>query len=263
MMRCFSHLLGRCAAASMIGLLMVASVAGAGIPAFDAGYTISRGPLVLGKAEVSLQRPSPRHYRYRVHTQPTGVAALFINGEVVEVSEGRVNQTGFHPEVYRYRRSGDAKARTAELRFDWQRGQVVNDVENHPWRMEITDDTIDRLVSPLQLMYDLEQGRTDPVYRIADGGKLKVYAMHIEGREKIRTPLGRFETVEVVRQAQDGENVTRLWCAPELHFLAVRIERWDRRRGSVVLVLHSLSGITLPTQAHSGAGAPGRTSKPH
>lgn len=258
MTRRFSHPLDCFTAASMIGLLLVASMAGATIPTFDASYELRKGPLVLGKAEVSLERPSPRRYRYRMHTKPIGVASLFISGEVVEVSEGRVNQTGFHPEIYRYRRTGDAKARSAELRFDWQRGQVVNDIGDHPWRMEITDDTIDRLVSPLQLMYDLEQGRTDPVYRIADGGKLKIYAMHIEGREKIQTPLGRFETVEVVRQSQDGENVTRLWCAPELHFLAVRIERWDRHHGNFVLMLDSLSGITPRARVHSGASAEGR-----
>lgn len=227
----------------LISLALTVSMANASAPAYDARYDIHKGPLILGETEVRLQHPSPQRYRYRLHTHPTGVASLFLAGEVIEVSEGWVTQRGFRPEVYRYRRTGDAKARSAELRFDWKRRQVVNDLGRHPWRMAITPDTKDRLASPLQLMYDLEHGRTNPIYRIADGGTLKTYALHTAGRETIQTPIGKFKTIKVVQRAQSGDNVTRIWCAPALHYLAVRIERWDRDNGTFTLVLHTLSGI--------------------
>jgi hypothetical protein len=230
---------------------MASTAADASSLAYDARYDIHKGPLILGETWARLQQPSSQRYRYRLHTRSTGIASLFLTSEIVEVSEGWVTKDGFRPEVYRYRHTGDAKARSAELRFDWKHRQVVNDLGHHPWHMAITADTKDRLAAPLQLMYDLAHGDTDPVYRIADGGRLKTYTMHIKGHETIQTPLGRFETVKVIRRAQDGDRVTRIWCAPALHYLAVRIERWDRDNGTFTLVLHTLSGLTRAAQPRS------------
>lgn len=247
----FKYPLRHTTALALISLVLTASTADAASLAYDARYDIHKGPLILGETRVRLQQPSPQRYRYRQHTRSTGIASLFLTGEIVEVSEGWVTKGGFRPEVYRYRRTGDAKARSAELRFDWKHREVVNDLGGYPWHMAITTDTKDRLAGPLQLMYDLEHGDMDPVYRIADGGKLKTYTLHTLGREMIQTPLGRFETVKVVRRAQDGDKVTRIWCAPALHYLAVRIERWDRTNGTLTLVLHTLSGLTQADRSRS------------
>lgn len=239
------------AALALIGFMPAAPAVEASSLAYDARYDIHKGLLILGETKVRLQQPSPQRYRYYLQTHSTGIASLFLTGEIAEVSEGWVTEGGFRPEVYHYRRTGDAKAHSAELRFDWKHGQVVNNVGRYPWRMAITTDTKDRLAGPLQLMYDLEHGDTDPVYRIADGGKLKTYTLHTKGHEAIQTPLGRFETVKVIRRAQNSDEITRLWCAPALHYLAVRIERWDRDNGTFTLVLHTLRGLTPAAQPQS------------
>lgn len=216
-------------------------------PEFTARYELSKGPLTLAEARVEFRRPAPGRYRYEVHTQAVGLARLFYKGEIDEVSEGRITDSGFRPERYRYERTGDDRARTAELRFDWEAMQVVNDIANRPWRLDITPATIDRVTTPLQLMYDLTVGGADDTltYRIADGGELKSYTVHFEGEEIIETPAGRFRTVKVVRRDEDGEREFRLWAAPELHYLPVRIEQWEEDDGTFTLNLSELEGMDL------------------
>lgn len=241
-------------------------------PPFEARYELRKGPLTLGEARLTFERPEEGRYRYRMHTRPVGVTRLLYSAEVREVSEGRIVATGFRPERYHYRRTGDDDAREAELRFDWEDGEVVNDVADRPWRMQIPADTLDRVVSPLQLMHDLAaDGSTTPLtYRIADGGELKTYRLEVEGRETVSVPAGRFEALRIVRHDTDSDRETRLWCAPELDYLAVQVEQWEDGDRSFRLVLADLEGIDYQRQpprprfgdplqsGRPGSGATGR-----
>lgn len=217
-------------------------------PDYTASYDLDKGPLTLGEATLSYRGTDSGHYTYRMHTYAVGIASVFYSGEIHELSEGRITETGFRPERYVYHRTGDSHAKHAELRFDWDRGRVVNDVGDHPWSMKIPPGTLDRVVSPLQLMHDLTEldGRDSLTYRIADGGKLKTYHISVAGRERVDTPAGRFDTVQVVRRSSDGDRVTRLWCAPALHYLAVKVEHSDEDDGTFDLVLTKLQGMSIP-----------------
>ncbi|MCS4503595.1 hypothetical protein KBTX_00781 [wastewater metagenome] len=215
-------------------------------PPFHAEYELNKGILTLGSASLSFSRPQPGHYRYRLFMRPSGIAGWFTDVTVREVSEGRIVDDGFRPLRYVYDRSGDDRARRAELRFNWTTGTVVNDVGDTPWRMEVPDDALDRVVSPLQLMHDLAARGADTgrlTYRIADGGRLKTYTVSIEGTETVDTPAGRFETVKVVRRDDEGERETRLWCAPALAYLAVKVEQWEADDGTFELVLTGVEGL--------------------
>lgn len=233
--------------AAALGLaLATASAADSGVPPpFEARYELRKGPLTLGEARLTFERPGGDRYRYRMHTRPVGLTRLLYSAEVRELSEGRIVDDGFRPERYRYDRRGGDRAREAELRFDWAAGKVTNDVGDHPWRMAITGDTLDRVVSPLQLMHDLEVRGTGSrlTYRIADGGELKTYRLEVEARETVRVPAGRFEALRIVRYDTDSDRETRLWCAPELGYLAVQVEQWEDGDRSFRLVLAELEGI--------------------
>lgn len=237
------------AALLMLGLLMaVCARAYEAPPPFQADYELNKGLFTLGQATLTFSRPRSGHYRYRLYTRPTGIADWFTDARIREISEGRIVENGFRPLRYVYDRRGDERERRAELRFNWAEGEVVNDIADHAWRMSVPPDALDRVVSPLQLMHDLSvrerlQGKL--TYRIADGGKLKTYTVTLEGRHTIDTPAGRFETIKVVRRDEDGERETRLWCAPALQYLAVRVEQWERDEGTFELLLTDIEGLPV------------------
>ena len=215
-------------------------------PAFSAAYAVRKAGLTLGRAELELRRPAPGRYFYRLHTRPTGLFRLVEPAEVEETSIGRIGPAGFRPDIYRYRRRGDDKAREAELRFDWNALEVLNDVADWPWRMAITRDTIDRVISPLQLMHDMSRqpaSRGQLVYRIADGGELRTYVLDIEAEARVTTPLGTFETLRVRRQDTDSDRETILWLAPALRYLAVQVEQWEGGSRNFRLLIDALDGL--------------------
>ncbi|MEX0373515.1 DUF3108 domain-containing protein [Spiribacter roseus] len=238
--------------AMALGLLLLAANAATlaspveAPPAFSARYDVRKAGLTLGHAELRFRRPAQDRYLYRLSVQPNRLAGLFYSSSVREMSIGHIQADGFRPDVYRYTRSGGDDDRRAELRFDWEAMRVVNDVADRPWRMAITPDTIDRVISPLQLMHDLaerDDGDDTLVYRIADGGQLKTYELRIGDTTQVDTPAGRFEALTVHRSDPDSDRVTTLWVAPALRYLAVQVEQREAGDRNFRMVLSRLDGL--------------------
>jgi len=132
------------------------------------------------------------------------------------------------PERYTYTRSGLGRDRKAVLNFDWEKKQVINNVENKPWTMTIPNNAFDKLSYQLQIQYDLINSRDLAPYEIADGGKLKTYEFEIVGGEKITTPAGDFNTIKVKRiHSNDKERHTYFWLAPAWNYLMVKVQQQD------------------------------------
>lgn len=215
-------------------------------PAFSARYDLRRAGLTLGHAALRFRRPADARYLYRLSIRPNRLARLFYSSTVREMSVGRIRPDGFRPDMYRYTRSGGDDAREAELRFDWEALSVVNDVAERPWRMDITKDTIDRVISPLQLMHDLAE-RPDAaatlVYRIADGGELKTYRLRVGEHTTVDTPAGRFDVLTIRRSNPDSARETTLWVAPALRYLAVQVEQREAGDRNFRMVLSEVEGL--------------------
>jgi hypothetical protein len=208
-------------------LSLMAGTALALPPEFSARYEVSHSGLTLGEAHVHFKKIGEDRYRYSSLTRPVGLTKLFYDVEIEEVSEGLITENGYRPERYAYDRRG-RKARSASVKFDWEEQRVVNDVAGKAWEMDIPSGALDRMVSQLQLMFDLENNDQELVYRIADGGKLKEYTLKFAGREILETPHGRLETIKVSRRAKEDDRETTFWAAPALDYLAVRIEHRDK-----------------------------------
>ena len=142
---------------------------------------------------------------------------------------------------YTFFNSGSKKKRTVRLDFDWEKNQVINTINNEPWMMPLEHGTSDKLLYQLRIMQDLPTTGSSLRYPVADGGKLKYYDIEIVGKERIRTPLGKFDTVRL--RHTKGSRQTTLWCAKELGYLPVRIEQRKNDDSPVVAVLSSVKGI--------------------
>lgn len=239
-----------CAAA----LLFLLSGAAAALPqTFSARYEVTHSGLTLGEARVDYRQIGSDQYRYSSYTRPLGVAALLLRSEIREVSQGSISADGFRPDHYEYKRTG-RNARQADLTFDWDNRQVINSISGAPWKMTIPEDTLDRMVSQLQLMHDLAADEKDLSYPIADGGRIKHYTLRIVGRETVQTPVGRFEALKIIRLADNDKRATTFWCAPALDYLPVRVDH--REKGdNFTMSLRDLYGFSssVAQQAPSAA----------
>jgi hypothetical protein len=182
-----------------------------------------RDSLRLGTNEVALTVEENGDYRYESHTWPSGWISWLLKEDLRELSRGIMDGEGIRPLFYRYMRSGRRSTRTAELTFDWKTSTVVNNVDDSRWEMTIPAGTLDKLSTQLGIMLELQNGATEKTFAVADGGKLKQYAFKAIGTETVELPAGNFETVKLHRVGDSTQKLTTIWCAPELHYLPVRI----------------------------------------
>ncbi len=215
-------------------------------PKHTAEYTIAMGPLTAARVTTRFYPAGESAYLYRLHARATGIVSLFAGEHLRERSRGRITDNGYQPQQYVSRRSGDDDKR-AELEFDWQERRVRSNSGEPSWDLAMPEGTLDRLVSPLQLMHDLSVGGESErrmTYHIADDDEIKSYEVEIGQRDDVATPAGRFEAVQVVRRSDDGDTETRLWCAPALDYLPVKISQREDGEDKVTLRLESIDGLS-------------------
>lgn len=207
---------------------------------FAATYSVKKAGMTIGETKRVLSRENGQ-YLFESVTRPTGIAKLFASGQVVERSHWLFFQGRPRPEKYTFFNSGGKKKRNAQLDFDWGKNQVINTINGEPWAMPLEHGTSDKLLYQLRIMQDLPTTATSLRYPVADGGKLKYYDIKIMGKERIRTPMGKFETVRL--QHTKSSRTTTMWCAKELQYLPVRIEQRKNDDSPVTAVLTSVKGI--------------------
>jgi hypothetical protein len=209
---------------------------------FTAKYDVSKGIMAVGSTVRTLRHKGNGQYIFESVTKPGGIARLFTSGQVVERSQWQWQNNRLIPHEYVYVNSGDQK-RNVKLIFDWDENEVTNIINGDPWTMELESETLDKLIYQLAIMYDLEEGHKNLVYRVADGGTMKTYDMKIKGEERLVMDLGVFNTVKVVRHTKNRE--ITMWCARELRFLPVKIQQRRPDDGAVTAELVEISGIPI------------------
>lgn len=209
---------------------------------FTAVYTVKKGSFTIGETKRTLTAKGENSYLFESVTRPMGLAKLLTNGQVIERSTWRFNPQGQQqPLEYTFFNNSEKKKRNVRLNFNWDKQTVTNTINGEPWKMPLVDGAQDKLLYQLLLMRELARGKTKFSYPVADGGKLKTYTLKILGTENIRTPLGRFETVRVLRV--HGKRKTTLWCAKQLNYLPVRIEQRKGDHSPVNAILTSVTGL--------------------
>jgi hypothetical protein len=119
--------------------------------------------------------------------------------------------------------------------------------------MDLEENTLDKLLYQLAIMYDLSAGKNSLIYKVADGGTMKTYDVVISGKERLAMEIGVFDTIKVVITKNNRQ--TTLWCAEKLQFLPVRIEQRKEDDGPITANLIELTGIPLPSKQTTTAPA--------
>lgn len=210
---------------------------------FIAEYQVTKGVMSVGSTTRILHDKGEGNFVFESITKPGGIAKLFTRGKVVERSYWRLQESNLVPHEYTYQNSSDQK-RDVKLIFNWQAFEVTNIINGDPWTMELEENTLDKLLYQLAIMYDLSAGKDSLIYRVADGGTMKTYNVAISGTERLTTELGVFDTVKVV--ITKNKRTTTLWCAQQLQYLPVRIEQRKKDDGPITANLIELQGIPLP-----------------
>lgn len=222
----------------------VSSSAADGTPAqFDADYALYIKGVKVADMQRTLTHLHDGKYRFRSYTHATGLISLFRDEHVVEQSTWEFDSGTLKPLRYLYARTGGSKERRVTVNFDWAKNLITNTVNGDSWKMPTQPLVMDKLLYQFAIMYDLEAGKHSLSYTIADGGKIKTYKFESRGQEKIDTPLGKLDTLKVVRYRRNSTRETTLWCAIRFKYLPVKVVHVNSHGNRTVAVIQALKGL--------------------
>ena len=227
---------------TLLALLAAATVRADPPAQWQAAYTVTQGSIEGGEAVQTYKAENGR-YRYTLDVTPGGVVALFTQETFHDQSEGTVGSDGWQPQRYVHTRSGGRKQRDYEFLFDWQAGQTREREGDRP-PATLLPGTLDELTYVETLRRTLAKGGTSLVLPVLYGsdGEIREYRLETQGEEEVSTPAGRFKTIKVQRTQTGGKYTVTLWCAPELDYFPVRVDRHKRGRSQGTLLLKSYRG---------------------
>ena len=210
---------------------------------FSAKFSLKAHGAVIGKTQWSLKNNDAKELVYESESKAASIAALITNDHIVERSVWRREAEGLVPHAYKYDRTGGKKEKRVAVAFDWSKGIALNTAKGKTWSMPVPEGTLDKLGYLIVMMYDLNKGKRDLQYKIADGGRLKVYRLKAIGEESLSTPMGQLSTVIIRRIRDDNKRETTYWCAPRYGFLPVKVEHREKDGSVITLHIESLQGI--------------------
>jgi len=186
--------------------------------------------IVSGKLRTELRATEDAYVATHV-IKPTGLSKIVARGRMHVESEFVSAADGIKPVRYR---AVDTirKEPEARIEFDWSMNQASGTVGSDEVLFQLDGLSHDAVSIQYALMHDLLNDRTNANYLLFDVDKMRVTSVREAGTKSVRTGAGTFEVVGIEHQREGSSRITTLWCAPELGYLPVIIER--HRKGKLI-----------------------------
>jgi hypothetical protein len=190
---------------------------------FNASYSVTSHGFSAGSAEVQLQRLADGNWSYQSRIRASFMAMFFdapaeVSRSLFSIQDGHVIPRQFTAE-------DRSSAKDQSLILDWERGRVTGVFERTPVDLPTQPGLLDNYSVQLALMNELMAGRTPQRFVLVEKGRIREYTYAMETSETLRTALGEQRTV-VYRATRPGSNKSTLfWCAPDLGYLPLKVER--------------------------------------
>ncbi len=190
---------------------------------FEAVYKLSAKGFTIGEGRVTLAVDGDG-YAYRRTVEPRGLVALFRDDRMEESSAGRLVDGRPRPARYHFLhdKKGEEDDREERMRFD--AGVATGRYKDKRYRLELpAPQTQDRLSQELLLMAAAAAGERSLDVPVVERGKLKTYRFRFDGKATVKVPAGTFETLRMRVDRRESDRRTRLWLAPALGYIPVKI----------------------------------------
>ncbi len=208
--------------APALALLACAGWACAAPPSLvKAHYEVHRDGLHVATVNETFEHRGTT-YSIVSESNPAGLLALFIRTRIKVTSHGNVTPGGLRPAQLEYGRLDDA-SKNVSARFDWKTDQLFMSFDGRNETVALPKDTQDRLSLMYQFMFLPAEKLGNLAFHMTNGRKVEAYRYQLAGSEALNTPLGKLNTVHLVKQRESGDNAVEVWLAPEHHHLPVKV----------------------------------------
>jgi hypothetical protein len=170
----------------------------------------------IGDAAYRLEHAGSR-YSITTVAQARGLAALFLRGEGHLSSVGTITRTGLQPDQYSAERTSDGRHEVAT--FDWESGVVLLN-DNKTAGLAVP--TFDPL-AVLWQFYFMPPDEDQTEFNVATTRRVYHSRFRRVGTETLALPFREVETEVWERDGGDGNLTARVWLAPSLHHVMVKM----------------------------------------
>jgi hypothetical protein len=210
-----------------------------GLRPFTASYSVNGK---AGSAEIKLEQLADGSWSYQQRIRVNSfLARLFLPSELSQRSLFTLLDNRVTPLQFTADEGAGRSSRDQKLDFDWNRGRVTGTFERKTVDLPTQSGLLDSLSVQVAMMIELMAGRVPQRFVLVDKGRIKDYLYTHEGNEVLRTTeMGEHRTV-IYRSSRVGSGKsTVFWCAPELGYLPLKVERRDGRSVDYTLNLKSV-----------------------
>jgi hypothetical protein len=197
---------------------------------FSASYAINWHGL-SATSRVELERLADGRWSYSSETAtPRLIPHSWLPGEVLpRRSVFRFQNEQLIPETFTVDDGTSNDSKDQHIVFDWSAGRVLGTAERKPVDLPTQPGLLDELSIHVALMHALLMGHTPDHFIIVDGNRVKDYMYTAQGKERLTTSVGEYDTL-IFRSSREGSRKTTwFWCAPELGYLPLKVEGRDGR----------------------------------
>ena len=213
---------------------------------FKASYAITWHGMSAGSADLELQSMGDGRWSYTSRSFARGLFRLAIPAELASRSIFTLRDNKIVPERFTSDDGASSAGKDQQLTFDWNRGRVTGVAEKKKVDLPTQPGLLDTMSVQVALMHELLSGRTPQRFVLLDKDRIKEYIYTTEGSETLRTAMGEHHTV-IYRSSRPGSNNgTWFWCAPDLGYLPLKVERREGKDVQWSMAVKSLAieGVT-------------------
>ncbi|OUD15456.1 DUF3108 domain-containing protein [Thioflexithrix psekupsensis] len=211
-------------------------------PSFTAHYSVYLKGLPVGKG-VRRFYSQGENYVFETQTETSGIAALFRGDVIMERSLFSQTASGLiQPLRYEYKHARKKNPRHDLIEFDWTNGVANNTIVGQEWSVPLSEGVLDNMLYQLVLMQQLAAGERDLSFKVAYKGEVRTYTPRFLGEEAVNIGAQQVNTLKYQRISDDGKRQTTLWCAPQWHFLPIKVEHVEKGDAGV-LILERVEGL--------------------
>jgi len=221
-----------------------ARAADATVATYTATYRVDYKGKDAGTAELAVRRlPDGDVYEFKSTVMAKGMLKLVRPKPAIERSLFRVDADGVRPLEFWYEDGSRSGEDNVHAVFDWDRGIATVSGAEARRELAVPKGALDRGSLQVARMRDLETSGVVRNYTIADDDSVAEYEYVDEGTATIATTSGSHETRVVTQQRTGSSRKTRVWFAPAMRFLPVRIEQTRDGEVQTALELVKVDGL--------------------
>ena len=208
-----------------LGGLFIALLAGAATAASPASvhatYDLFRDGFHIATVDERFVKNGDK-YEIVSATDPAGLLKKLVRAQVRVHSTGIVTKTGLRPQNFDYARLDDA-SKNVKAAFDWNALKLRMAFEGREETAALTPGTQDRLSIMYQFMFMPTEKLDSLSFPMTNGKKIEPYRYRLTGRETLETPMGKLNTLHLVKQREEGDNTVEVWLAAERSHIPVKV----------------------------------------